>query len=141
MPQTSKISRNNTTIERHPDGSLKWVTLHQTVIFEMGPVREDGSRVLAISNGGWNTVTTQTRLSQCFRESGLPLYYSRAKGAASVHCVGSGKSFPMPPYGRCLMLVVNADGMIEACRDAFVVVNGPDAFERENEFPVEDHEL
>lgn len=110
MPQTSKLSRNNTTIERHPDGSLKRVTLHRAVIFEMGPVREDGSRVLAISNGGWNTVTTQTRLNQCFSEAGLPLRYSRA-GGAKVN------DWPMPPYGRCLMLVVKADGVIEPCMD------------------------
>lgn len=115
MAQQSKVSRNNTSIVRHPDGSLKHVTLHQTVIFEQGPVRSDGSRVLAISNGGWNTATTQTRLNQCFRESGLPLRYSRSKGQASVcwwRLVGDGESFPMPPRGRCLMLIIKADRTI-----------------------------
>lgn len=133
MPQTRKVSRNNTTIQRHEDGSLKRVTLHQTVIFEQGQVREDGSRVLAISNGGWNTVTTQTRLNQCFRESGLPLYYSRAKGKASVTITtvtngegGFRETVDMPPFGRALILERSPryqGGGWRVSTDAFVVVN------------------
>lgn len=118
MPQTSRVSRNNTTIERHPDGSLKRVTLHQTLIFEQGPAREDGSRVLAISNGGWNTVTTQTRLNQCFRESGLPLRYSRAGGAGAIRSFSPAdirqpeKHWYLPAGGGYLLLLVYADGSV-----------------------------
>lgn len=132
MPQISKVSRNNTTIVRHEDGSLKRVTLHNTVVFEQGPARSDGSRIVAISNGGWNTVTTQTRINQCFRESRLPMYYSRTNGGSvTINTTTNGeggfrKTLPMPPHGRCVILeraAHYAGGGWKQCADAFVVVN------------------
>lgn len=129
MPQTSKVSRNNTTIERHPDGSLKRVTLHGTLIFEQGPAREDGSRVLAISNGGYNTVTTQTRLNQCFSEAGLPLRCQRAGGTMAIRSYNPAdirqpeKHWYLPASGGCLLLLVYPNGSVMLADDKFVVVN------------------
>lgn len=121
----NKVSKNNTTIVRHEDGSLKRVTLHKTVVFEQGPLQADGTRIICLSNGGWNTVTTQTRINQCFSESKLPLRYTRkAGGSVRWYWVsGLGESFPMPPYGRCLLLVYHSDGTVAEANDSFVVVN------------------
>jgi hypothetical protein len=120
MPQMKKISKSNTTIERHDDGSVKRAVLHNTVIYESSPIREDGSRVIAICNGGYNTVTTQTRLNQIFNEEGLPLYYSRVGGGVTSN---GPNEFPVPPYGRTLLLILHADGTVGECQDAFVVIN------------------
>jgi len=57
MPQTQRISRNNTTIAHRPNGGYA-VTLHSTVI-----VKFDGANV-TLNTGGWNTATTRNRMNQ-----------------------------------------------------------------------------
>lgn len=61
MAQTDRISRNNTRIESGPGGRQVW--LHKTCILEE---RADGS--IRLYTGGWNTVTTRTRINQAANE-------------------------------------------------------------------------
>lgn len=138
MAQLSKISKNNTRIIYHPDGSVKLVALHHTVIYESSPAREDGSRVIAISNGGYNTVTTQTRLNQIFNVEKLPIHYIRAGGVARVRyltCEGYVLSAQGATWkeseltGNSIMLDILTIGsgdwlkIAKKCRDSFVVLN------------------
>lgn len=76
MPQLRKISKNNTTVERDSMGRVTAVTLHSTRILNINW----GERTVFVYTGGWNTVTTQTRLNQAFNESGIPIRVSRKGG-------------------------------------------------------------
>lgn len=138
MAQLSKISKNNTRIVYHPDDSVRMVVLYNTVIYESSPVREDGSRTILISNGGHNTVTTQTRLNQIFNVEKLPIHYIRAGGVAMVRyltCEGyvlsaQGVSWKESELTRnSIMLDILKIGsgdwlkIARQCQDSFVVLN------------------
>ena len=62
MAQTQRISKNNTTVQRDIVAGGIHVTLHQTRI-----VLITGS-VVTLNTGGWNTVTTRTRMNQVANE-------------------------------------------------------------------------
>ena len=75
MPQNHKISRNNTTVFTDSKTGVRTVTLHKTAIVQHWP-----NGKVRLCNGGWVTVTTRTRMTQTFREWGLPLRVGRRKG-------------------------------------------------------------
>jgi hypothetical protein len=87
MAQTSKISSNNTTIERDDQGRIVRVTLYQTVVVTILYLA-CGKREVSINNGGYNTVTTQTRVNQVFNELGIRARYLRAGGIGRVEFGG-----------------------------------------------------
>ncbi|MGL5934100.1 MAG: hypothetical protein ACRCZI_00605 [Cetobacterium sp.] len=89
MAQTTKISKNNTAIVKHADGS-RAVVLHSTEIVR---VYSDGA--IKLDNGGWVTVTTATRMNQVANEWGLGFAVGRKKGVMSVrvHATGEEMSF------------------------------------------------
>lgn len=73
MSQTQRISRNNTTIAHHPDGT-RVVTLHRT------PVVTVTDDTVVLNTGGWFTATTRTRITQVCNEWGLGWGVSVRKG-------------------------------------------------------------
>lgn len=85
MAQLSKISRNNTTVSRDSMGRVTAVTLHATRILS---VNWDAKRVVWYT-GGYNTVTTQTRMNQTFNECGLPFIAVRSGGNFRVEPAGA----------------------------------------------------
>lgn len=82
MAQTRRISKNNTRIVRHPDGS-RGVFLYQT---EIVTVRPDGS--VRLRTGGWKTSTTRARMNQVANEWGLGYSVSFAGGDFTVRYRG-----------------------------------------------------
>lgn len=80
MPQTSKISRNNTRVYKDDQGRISEVWLHNTCILEV----DWDDRIASVCTGGWPTVTTQARMNQAFNELGLPFYASRRGGVFTV---------------------------------------------------------
>ena len=76
MSQNRKISRNNTTIDTDPKTGVRTVTLHGTAIVQHWP-----NGKVRLCHGGWVTTTTATRMTQVFREWGMPLRVSRHNGA------------------------------------------------------------
>jgi hypothetical protein len=68
MSQIQKISKNNTVVLSNKDGSTS-VILHTTEIVRHWPQ----DRKLRLDTGGWFTPTTRTRMTQCFRQWGLPV--------------------------------------------------------------------
>ena len=89
MSQTQKISRNNTCVSNHADGS-KSVTLHSTEVAHWNPI----TRQLRLCTGGWYTVTTRTRMSQAMNEWGIPVRigFTKKERAAEVYEVGTGRT-------------------------------------------------
>lgn len=81
MPQVSKISKNNTTTTIDGHGRIDSVTLHHTRILEI----DWGKGEITVNTGGYNTVTTQTRLNQAFNQLGLPFRASRKGGVMVIH--------------------------------------------------------
>lgn len=73
MPQLSKMSKNNTTTTIDGHGRIDSVTLHHTRILEI----DWGKGEITVNTGGYNTVTTQTRLNQAFNQLGLPFCCGR----------------------------------------------------------------
>ena len=67
MSQISKVSKNNTTVTNV--NGTKVCTLYSTPVVTF---RESG-RVVTLNTGGFYTATTRTRMTQCFREWGIPL--------------------------------------------------------------------
>lgn len=84
MPQTARVSKNNTAIINDSEG--KSIILHGTrvVFFNDQEIRLD--------NGGYITVTTQNRMNQASNEYGLGYYVMRNHGAMSVEY--NGKVYP-----------------------------------------------
>jgi hypothetical protein len=63
MAQMQRVSKNNTTIRN--EGLDTVVTLHQTEV-----VRFNKEKII-LDSGGWDTVTTKTRMNQVSNEFGL----------------------------------------------------------------------
>ena len=95
MAQTSRISRNNTTIERDQQGRITRVTLYRTPVVTVLYL-SCGKREVSINNGGYNTVTTQTRVNQTLSVLGVKARYSRAGGEGKVGYLGGCASARVP---------------------------------------------
>jgi hypothetical protein len=67
MSQIQKISKNNTTVSL-VDGA-KVCALHATQIVTFW----ENARKVKLDTRGWFTATTRNRMTQCFREWGIPL--------------------------------------------------------------------
>lgn len=122
MANMQRISKNNTAVAYHADGSVRSVTLHNTVIFQQTEPDADGVRIIAIDNGGYNSVTTQTRLNQIFNELGLPLNYSRSGGVGTIHQQSSGFCWTLGHGGVWLRVPRSRLDMITSETDAKFVV-------------------
>lgn len=99
MSQTQRISKNNTTVIR--DGNSTVVTLHSTkIVTTMYDPRRGNCIVL--DTGGWNTVTTRTRMNQVSNEMDLGFCVSQLKGQLCVIFQGQTVAF-----NRSVILEVN----------------------------------
>jgi hypothetical protein len=96
MAQQHTISRNNTAICTLDDGT-RCVVLHRTRIVA---VRPDGT--IELDNGGWETVTTCTRMNQTAAEWGLGFRVGRKGGAMTARINRTGEIVPF--NGRTLTL-------------------------------------
>lgn len=65
MAQTHRISKNNTKIQNLDGKTI--VTLHQTQIV----ILNHAARTATLNSGGFQTVTTRTRMTQVFNEMRL----------------------------------------------------------------------
>jgi hypothetical protein len=82
MAQTSRISKNNTTIRKTAERYS--LVLHSTEIASVDLI----SRVCTVDHGGYPTATTRTRLAQFFREKGIDAGVSTHKGEMLFHRAG-----------------------------------------------------
>ena len=89
MTQTRKISKLNTVVFRHPDGTPREVIFHETSVFRATLPDADGWRLITLAHGGWITSTTQARINQALGEIGLPFRVSRAGGVMRLYCGGT----------------------------------------------------
>lgn len=84
MPQTRRISKNNTVVLR--EGDVITVVLHTTPV-----VRIDyKNKTVTYDNGGWVTATTVTRMNQASNEYNLPYRVGRSKGWMSWCNINTG---------------------------------------------------
>ena len=67
MPQMQTVSKNNTVIYKGHDNMIV-VKLHQTEV-----VRFNDKKII-LNSGGWQTVTTKTRMNQASNQFGLGYY-------------------------------------------------------------------
>lgn len=95
MAQLSRISKNNTKIYKDEEGRINQVWLHNTCILEI----DWNKRVFRWYVGGWNTVTSQTRMNQAFNQLGIPHCASRKGGVFRV-ASNSGTNVPEDAWAR-----------------------------------------
>ena len=74
MAQQSKISSNNTRVFYNKEYDRCEVFLHATRILSI----DDG--VVTLNSGGWQSVTTKTRMNQCAKEWELGFGVFQTKG-------------------------------------------------------------
>jgi hypothetical protein len=72
MSQTSRISKNNTSIEVRSEKTI--VRLHNTAIVTLFP------KAVELNSGGWRTATTRTRMNQVSNEWHLGYCVFQRKG-------------------------------------------------------------
>ena len=78
MGQTSTISSNNTVLFTSDDGMMT-CKLHQTDV-----VKWDNKKII-LNSGGWQTVTTKSRMIQCANQFNLPYYVFQRKNVWFVN--------------------------------------------------------
>jgi len=78
MSQVSKISKNNTNITVVDGATI--CTLHSTQIV----THWKNERKIKLNTNGYFTSTTRNRMTQCFREWGIPLGVSFTKKGNTV---------------------------------------------------------
>lgn len=107
MAQQNRISRNNTRIVDHPDGS-RGVVLHRTEVVRWYPhATRPGGRIV-LNTGGWRTVTTRTRMMQAAREWDLPYSVSFAAGQFRVGVRGADGVYHWHPVDEhCVCIAYN----------------------------------
>jgi hypothetical protein len=85
VPQTQKISKNNTVILEK--NGIETVILYQT------PIVKIGEKTIELNTGGYNTATTRNRMNQVSNEKGLGFYVSSKAGKLTVSFNGKDTEF------------------------------------------------
>lgn len=87
MPQTSRISKNNTVVLK--ENGITTVILHNTPVVTIN----ENDKTVTYNNGRWVTATTVCRMNQASNELGLAYRVGRCKGVMSARNWKTGEEF------------------------------------------------